>query len=103
MKRTKDYEEFLIEQLKKDRFAVDYLNEALKDKNQKYFLLAIKHVIEARGGMAEFARKTNLNRGNLYQILSENGNPEFETILKILDALGLKFKFHYSKIAKLAA
>ena len=47
------------------------------------FLLALRNVAEAQGGVARLAEKAKLNRESLYKILSERGNPE----LKSLDAL----------------
>ncbi|MGN6389242.1 MAG: addiction module antidote protein, partial [Burkholderiaceae bacterium] len=47
------------------------------------------HVARARG-MTQVARDAGLSRESLYKALSENGNPEFATILKVVRALGLK-------------
>ena len=41
-------------------------------------------------GMASIAEATGLGRESLYKSLSENGNPELATVLKVVDALGLK-------------
>jgi probable addiction module antidote protein len=43
-------------------------------------------------GMAEIAKQAGLTRPSLYKALSENGRPEFSTVLKVLRALGLKLK-----------
>ncbi len=43
-------------------------------------------------GIAALSRETGLNRGNLYQALSEDGNPAFGTVLKVIRALGLKLR-----------
>ena len=40
--------------------------------------------------MSALARDTGLNRGNLYEALSEGGNPTLSTLLKITNALGLR-------------
>jgi probable addiction module antidote protein len=40
--------------------------------------------------MATIARKTGLGRQSLYKALSEDGNPEFSTVMKVLGALGTK-------------
>ena len=40
--------------------------------------------------MAQIARDTDLCRETLYKALSPDGNPEFATILKVINALGLK-------------
>ncbi len=40
--------------------------------------------------MSEIARATGLGRESLYKALSADGNPEFATVLKVLQSLGLK-------------
>jgi probable addiction module antidote protein len=41
-------------------------------------------------GMANVAKKTGLSRESLYRSLRSEGNPEFSTIFKVLDSLGLR-------------
>ena len=50
---------------------------------------ALKHVARTQS-MSALARSTGLNRGNLYEALSEDGNPTLATLLKITNALGLR-------------
>ena len=50
---------------------------------------ALRHVARTRN-MSALARDTGLNRGNLYEALSEDGNPTLATLLKITSALGLR-------------
>jgi probable addiction module antidote protein len=40
--------------------------------------------------MSQIAKDTGLSRESLYKALGSEGNPEFATILKVLQALGLK-------------
>jgi probable addiction module antidote protein len=42
-------------------------------------------------GMSQVARDAGLSRESLYKALSENGNPSFATVLKVVRALGVKF------------
>ena len=49
----------------------------------------LKHVARTQN-MSALARDTGLNRGNLYEALSEDGNPTLETLLKITRSLGLR-------------
>ena len=42
--------------------------------------------------MAKIAKKTGLGRESLYKALSKGGNPKIQTVVKVLDALGLKLK-----------
>lgn len=64
------------------------LEEYEKNHDTKAFLLSLRTVAEATGGMAKLAKKTKLNRENLYRALSIRGNPRFSTIDAILHALG---------------
>lgn len=50
---------------------------------------ALGNIARARG-MTQLARDTGLARECLYKALSENGNPEFATVMKVIKALGLK-------------
>jgi len=47
-KRFIDYQEQLLKQLQDEKFASDYLNKALNDKDPRMFLLALKNVISIR-------------------------------------------------------
>ena len=52
---------------------------------------ALRHVARTRN-MSALARDTGLNRGNLYEALSEDGNPTLATLLKVTSALGLRLR-----------
>jgi probable addiction module antidote protein len=66
-----------------------FLTEVLKSDDVTYIAHALGVVARARG-MAEIAKKTGLSREGLYKTLSVKGNPELATVLKILEAVGLK-------------
>ena len=53
---------------------------------------ALRHVARTQN-MSALARDTGLNRGNLYEALSEDGNPTLATLLKVTRALGLRLRF----------
>lgn len=88
------FEDFLVEQLKDRESAQMYLDIALEDYdedgNAADFLLALRRIVQARGGMTKLSREAELNRANLYAALSETGNPRFETIVAILKTLGMR-------------
>ncbi|MDK6787397.1 addiction module antidote protein [Actinotignum schaalii] len=67
----------------------DYLAIALEDGDTKTVQLVLRDIARARG-MSQLAKDTDLNRVSLYKSLSKDGNPSFETIAKIMKALGLK-------------
>lgn len=52
---------------------------------------ALRHVARTRN-MSALARDAGLNRGNLYEALSEDGNPTLATLLKVTRALGLRLR-----------
>ena len=55
------------------------------------FKEALKNVADARvGGMSALAESTNITRESLYRALSEKGNPRFDTLNKVLHAVGLR-------------
>lgn len=91
-RRTSDYETFLSERLKNPEMVAGYLTAALEE-GEEAFLLAVKDVAAARGGIGALAKATRLNREGLYDMLSESGNPRLSSLATILDALGLKLEF----------
>ncbi len=90
MTRSKSYQDDLLESLKEPAEAVEYLNAALHDGDPEVFLLALRDVAEALGGVSTLSKKTKLNRENLYRMLSKRGNPQLQSLNVLLDALGFK-------------
>jgi len=78
--------------LKDKSEAVAYLQVALdeyqEDGDTAAFMIALRHVTKAHGGVAKLAESTNLSRESLYRTLSDKGNPRLRTLGKILHALG---------------
>jgi probable addiction module antidote protein len=54
-----------------------------------FIATALGNVAKARS-MTQLAKDTGLGRESLYKALSGEGNPSFGTILKVINALGLK-------------
>lgn len=92
MKAGRKYHDDLMQDLKDPHEAAAYLNAALEEGDRKAFLLALRHVLEAKGSMSQFANRTKINRVSLYKMLSDKGNPEFESLMTVLNALGVQFK-----------
>ncbi len=69
VKYMTDYHTDLIDALKDDNEAEAYLQVALEeydeDGDYEAFMLALKHLTEAQGGINALAKKTHLNRQNL--------------------------------------
>jgi len=87
---SRNYQDSLIRRLSDPKEAAAYLDAALEAGDRPAFLLAMRNVIDALGGMTRIARDTGLNRENLYRVLSEQGNPELNSLEKLLKALGLR-------------
>src|SRR3990167_2881551 len=92
---TGNYDEWLIHSLKDKKEAATYLQVSLeeyqKDGDLEAFLLALRYVAEAQGGIGQLSKKTHLNRESLYKTLSKNGNPKLQTIALLLKGLGFEF------------
>ena len=98
MAKSKKYDDWLIEKLQDHDEAVAYLNAALEEslngdeESQQLFLMALRNVAEAQGGMAKLAQKAEVGRESLYKALSKRGNPKWQTLLSLLIALGLNVR-----------
>jgi probable addiction module antidote protein len=66
-----------------------YLTEALEDPDPDMFIIAVKTVARARG-MTQLAKDSGLGRESLYKALSPGAKPRYETIMKVVRALGVK-------------
>src|ERR1700690_2731367 len=67
-----------------------YLEEALETANPAFIAKALGTIARARG-MSQIAKKAGLSRESLYKALSTEGNPEFATVIRVMQALGLRF------------
>lgn len=67
----------------------EYITAALEDPNPEVFLCAVRDVARARG-MAQLARDAGLGRESLYKALTPGAKPRYDTVLKLLHALGVK-------------
>ncbi len=70
---------------------VAYLEAALEDGDPSLVTAALGDVARSRG-MTNIARETGLGRESLYKALSTEGNPEFSTVVKVLQSLGLRLQ-----------
>ena len=67
----------------------EYLTAALEDPNPDLFLIAVRDVARARG-MTQLAKDTGLGREGLYKALTPGAKPRYDTVMKIMHALGVK-------------
>ena len=90
MTKTESYKEQLVESLKDPEAAAHYLTACLEDDHPEVFLLALRDIAEAHGGMRKLSQRTRLNRENLYRMLSKSGNPSLASLGSVLRSLGLR-------------
>ncbi|MGQ3888276.1 addiction module antidote protein [Legionella sp. CNM-1927-20] len=94
LENTASYHDEFIESLKDSDEAFSYLQLALEeyqeDNDAEALLVALRNIALAQGGITKLARKTQLNRQNLYNILSKKGNPRLDTFGAIVKGLGFK-------------
>jgi probable addiction module antidote protein len=74
-------------------YAAGLLSESSCDEESKTFLVSLRHVVLANGGLSRVAKISGLNRESLYKALSLNGNPSLQTVRAVLAAVGIKITF----------
>ena len=79
-----------MESLRNPDEAAHYLNACLEDQDARMFLLALRDVADARGGIRTLARDAQLNRESLYRMLSKSGNSSLDSLAAVLNACGLR-------------
>ena len=80
------------EYLDTEESIASYLSAIIEEGDPQLLLAAIGDVAKARG-MAKIASDTGLGRESLYKALKPESKPRFETIVKILNSLGVKIQF----------
>lgn len=72
----------------------DYLEACMEEGgDDPAFIAQALGVVARAQGMTQVANQSGLARESLYKALSSDGNPEFATVLKVIQALGLKLHF----------
>lgn len=94
-----DHNDAMIAELRADpEYAEIYLQTAFEEIYEQggvgAFLIALRQVIEARGGVGEIARKSGINRQHVYRALSKDGNPTINTITELTRAAGVRLTAH---------
>jgi probable addiction module antidote protein len=75
--------------LTSDALVAAYLTVALESYDSARIAQALGTVARAKGGITRLARITGLSREALHRALSDGGNPEFATVLKVVKGLGI--------------
>ncbi len=77
----------IADYLDRNEMIAEYLNTVLAQGNGSDVITAIGHVAKSIG-MTKIAQETGLSRPSLYKALSDGSKPQFETIMKVLRAIG---------------
>jgi probable addiction module antidote protein len=98
MKKTFTTRYDVAEHLRTPKEMAAYLEACLEEANgdAAFIAKAIGDIARAKG-MATVAREAGLSRESLYKALSGDRSPGFDTILKVIEALGLRL---HAKAAK---
>jgi probable addiction module antidote protein len=92
--KTKPFD--AAEYLKTEDDMVAYLEAAFEEDDPRVVAAALGDIARAKG-MSQVAREAGLGRESLYRSLSEEGNPELATVMKVMRSLGLSL--HVDKCA----
>ncbi len=79
-------------QLESHQDVAAYLERLAGQGDPQAFIAGLGHVARAKG-MTKIAREIGVGRESLYKSLSDHGNPEVDTVLKVVNALGLQIAF----------
>jgi probable addiction module antidote protein len=74
-----------------DAMIAEYLTQVLADEDSDEFIRAVGHVAKARG-MAQIAKEAGLGRESLYKALTPGAKPRFDTMIKVIHALGIQLR-----------
>ena len=91
MKKTTDFD--AAKYLDSAEMIAEYLNQALASGDCDLLMLAIGDAAKARG-IAQIARDSGLGRESLYKAFAVGAKPRFDTVLKVLIALGVQMLAH---------
>lgn len=80
-----------VEHLETDEDMAAYLDAALAENDLRLIAAALGDIARAKG-MTRVAQEAGLGRESLYKSLSTSGNPEFSTVLRVTEALGLRLR-----------
>ncbi len=72
-----------------ETFILTIIEDYHETEDLSAFLISLKQVIESKGGMTTISEKTGINRQHLYKMFSQEGNPTFTNLMKVLKSLDL--------------
>jgi probable addiction module antidote protein len=91
MMKDKLHDDAMAEAYRQDpAYALQLLNAILEDGDQSEFLIALRQMAKAFGGVQAVADQAHLNATQLYRTLSPDGNPALSNFSAILKAMGMR-------------
>lgn len=90
--KSVSYKRILQKKLDDPETAAEYLT-ACYAEGPEVFLVGLRDVVEAQGGVARTAQLSKLNRESLYRLFSRDGNPRLSSLSSVLSALHLRVAF----------
>ncbi|SPO68584.1 addiction module antidote protein [Pseudomonas sp. JV241A] len=79
--------------LDSDEAISEYLSQVLADGDHDELIRALGYIAKARG-MSQIASASGLGRESLYKALTPGAKPRFDTVLKVIRALGIDLLAH---------
>ncbi len=83
----------VVDYLKTDKDMAQYLNAILEDGDPALFIAAIGDIARAKG-MMDLSKRSGVTREALYRALKMGAQPRFETVAKVINALGMRLAVH---------
>ncbi len=98
MSKTQTTRYDVAEHLRTPEEMAAYLEACMEEANgdASFIAKALGNITRAKG-MSQVARDAGVSRESLYKALSGERNPSFDTILKVIAALGIKFHVEPAK------
>lgn len=75
--------------LNTEEAVAEYLTQVFADGDYSEILVALGHIAKAKG-IGRIAKDTGLGRESLYKALAPGAKPRFETVFRVMGALGLR-------------
>ena len=79
------------EYIKDKEDVIAHLEVALEENDIEFLFDTIGHIARSKG-ITKIAKEMKIDRKSLQEMLIPDGNFSFETVLKLLDVLGLQLK-----------
>ncbi len=104
LKGAVPYDDVAVRMYAKDpQLAADMLNVCLAEGEMDEFLVALRQIAKAFGGLHEVARVTGVHEKTLYKSLNPTGNPTLKTLMRVADAMNMQLAFIPKKSQSVAS